>query len=315
MLAFLARKLPSVAVMLVVTAVVAFLLPRAGGVDAAQVAAGSEATLEEIQAVRIEMGLDRPLAVQFVEWLANLAQGDLGNSLITNRPVSQMIVGRLGSTLELAIVATLLMVVMGIGLGIAAGSARRGPIRALLDGALSVFLATPPHVTGLILILLLGIAWNLLPISGEVSILDDPLVGLSYVILPAFALALPQAAMIARLTAARMAQVRQEDFVDLAISKGVPPYRIVWNHILRNSLGTAIISTGMRVGELLAGAVVIEAIFARNGLGMLAVTSVASRDFNAVQIIVLGAVVIAVVTHLLSEILLAALDPRLRLEA
>ncbi len=314
MLGFLAKRLPSVVLMLVVTAVIAFLLPRLGAGDPAQVVAGSDATAEQVEAVREQMGLNRPLIVQFGDWAGGVLTGDFGTSLISNRPVSQIIAGRLGSTLELALAATLLMVVLGVGLGVLSGSAREGAARASLDGALSVFLATPPHVTGLILILFLGITWRVLPVSGEVSVLDDPLLGLSYLVLPAFALALPQAAMIARLIQARMAQVLQEDFIDLAIAKGVPPRRIAISHVLRNSLGTAVVATGVRVGELLAGAVVIEAIFARQGLGTLAVTAVQSRDYEVVQIVVLFAVVIAVLVHFASEILLAALDPRIRLD-
>lgn len=314
MLRFLAGRLPSVAFMLFVTSIVAFLLPRLGGGDPALVVAGSEATIEQVEAIRISMGLDRPLPVQYFDWLGGLLQGDLGRSLISNRPISQLIMSRLGSTLELALAATLLMVVIGLALGILAGSLTRGPGRAILDGGLSVFLATPPHVTGLVMILFFGIAWRLLPISGEVSILRDPVTGLSYLLLPALALALPQAAMIARLIQAKMYQVRQEDFVELARAKGVPPSRIALSHILRNSLGTAIVATGIRVGELLAGAVVMEAIFGRNGLGLMAVDAVSSRDYEVVQVLVLGAVVIAVLVHLLSEILLAALDPRIRLE-
>jgi len=314
MLGFLAKRLPSVVLMLVVTAVIAFLLPRLGAGDPAQVVAGSDATAEQVEAVREQMGLNRPLIVQFGDWAGGVLTGDFGTSLISNRPVSQIIAGRLGSTLELALAATLLMVVLGVGLGVLAGSAREGAARASLDGALSVFLATPPHVTGLILILFLGITWRVLPVSGEVSVLDDPLLGLTYLVLPAFALALPQAAMIARLIQARMAQVLQEDFIDLAIAKGVPPRRIAISHVLRNSLGTAVVATGVRVGELVAGAVVIEAIFARQGLGTLAVTAVQSRDYEVVQIVVLFAVVIAVLVHFTSEILLAALDPRIRLD-
>lgn len=314
MIGFLLRRLPSVVFMLLATSVIAFLLPRLAGGDPAQTIAGADATAEQVAAIRVELGLDQPVYAQYGRWLGDLLTGDLGTSLITSRPVGQLIMARLGSTLELAIVATIMMVILGIGLGILAGSIRKGASRAGLDGVVSVLLATPPHVTGLILILVLGITFSLLPISGEVSVLRDPLLGLSLLVMPALALALPQAAMIARLIQARMYQVRQEEFVDLAIAKGVPPRRIVLSHILRNSMGTAVVATGIRVGELLAGAVVIEAIFARNGLGLMAVDAVSSRDYQVVQIVVLGAVVIAVLVHLLSEILLAALDPRIRLQ-
>jgi peptide/nickel transport system permease protein len=314
MLAFLARRLPSVAFMLLATSIIAFLLPRLAGGDPAQTIAGADATPDQVEAIRQSLGLDQPLPAQYLTWLFDLLRGDLGTSLITNRPVGQLIYARLGSTLELALSASVLMIVLGIGLGILAGSVRRGPGRFGLDSAISVFLATPPHVTGLILILIFGISFNLLPISGEVSILRDPMTALSLLLMPALALALPQAAMIARLIQARMMQIRQEEFVDFARAKGVPRHRIVLSHILRNSMGTAVVATGIRIGELLAGAVVIEAIFARNGLGLMAVDAVNSRDYQVVQIVVLGAVVIAVLTHLLSEILLAALDPRIRLE-
>lgn len=315
MLRFVARRLPSVAFMLIVTSIIAFLLPRLTGGDPAQVVAGADATAEQVEAIRVRMGLDQPLPVQYLDWLGGVLRGDIGISLISNRPVSQLILSRLGSTLELALSATLLMVLFGLGLGILAGSATRGAGRAVLDAVLSVLLATPPHVTGLVLILLLGIVWQIFPISGEVSILRDPLRALTYLTLPAFALALPQAATIARLIQARMRQVRQEEFVDLARAKGVPARRIAISHVLRNSLGTAVVATGIRMGELLAGAVVIESIFGRNGLGLMAVEAVSSRDYQVVQVLVLGAVVIAVVVHLLSEILLAALDPRIRLES
>lgn len=300
--------------MLFATSIIAFLLPRLAGGDPAQTIAGADATADQVEAIRNSLGLDQPLPVQYCDWLLALLRGDLGTSLITNRPVGQLIYARLGSTLELAMTASVLMIVIGIGLGMLAGSVRRGPGRFGLDSAISVLLATPPHVTGLILILVFGISFNLLPISGEVSLLRDPIAGFSLIIMPALALALPQAAMVARLIQARMMQVRQEDFVDFATAKGVPRGRIVLSHILRNSMGTAVVATGIRIGELVAGAVVIEAIFARNGIGLMAVDAVSSRDYQVVQIVVLGAVVVAVVTHLVSEVLLAALDPRIRLE-
>jgi peptide/nickel transport system permease protein len=315
MLRFLARRLPSVLLMLAAASLIAFALPRLAGGDPAQAVAGSDATPEQVAAIRDSMGLNRPLPVQYLAWLGDVVTGDLGTSLITNRPVAQMIGARMGSTLELALAAAAIMVAIGVALGIAAGTVQRGLPRAVIDGLLGVLLATPPHVTGLILILLLGIGLELLPVSGEFSVLRDPARGLPYLILPAFALALPQAANIARLIQARMNQVRQEDFIDLAIAKGVPPRRITLLHILRNSIGTAVIAIGVRLGELLAGAVVIEAIFARNGLGTMAVQAVTSRDYDVVQILVLFAVLIAVAMNLLSEILLAMLDPRIRLEA
>jgi peptide/nickel transport system permease protein len=173
----------------------------------------------------------------------------------------------------------------------------------------------PPFLTGLLLILLFGIAFPILPVSGEVSIFEDPGLGIQYLLLPSIALALPQAAVIARLLKTNMIQVRSEDFVDLATAKGASPFRITRRHVLRNSLGSAVVVIGLRIGELLAGAIVVESIFARNGLGSLAVSSVQTRDYQVVQVLIVGAVFIAVVIQLLSEVALAALDPRIRLES
>ncbi|GLQ57067.1 ABC transporter permease [Devosia nitrariae] len=314
MFGFLLRKLPSVAMVAFISSIIAFVLPRLAPGDPALTIAGSDATPEQLAAVRERMGLLKPLYQQYFDWIFGMFRGDLGESFIMRRPVASVIGSRLESTLELALLAMLLMIIIGLALGIAAGSPRSKWARAVLDAMTTVFLATPPFLTGLLLILFLGIFVPILPISGEVGFLEDPLLALQYLILPAVALALPQAAIVARLLQTAMNSARGEDFVDLAKAKGVPPGQITRRHVLRNSLGTAVVALGLRAGDLLAGAIVIEAIFARNGLGSLAVYSVQSRDYVVLQVLILGAVVIAVFIQLFSEIILAALDPRIRLE-
>ncbi|MCB1407973.1 MAG: ABC transporter permease [Rhodobacteraceae bacterium] len=311
---FLLRKLPSVCAVALVSSVIAFILPRLAPGDPAVTVAGSDATPEQLEAVRELLGLNAPLIQQYLSWLSGVFRGDLGESFVMRRPVSTVIVDRMGSTLELAILAAILMIAMGLILGILAGTDRSRFGRAVLDVVTTLFLATPPFLTGLVLILLLGIVFPILPVSGEYSLLRDPWLGLQYLILPAFALALPQAAIVARLLQTSMRATRGEDFVDLARAKGVPPGQITRRHVLRNSLGPAVVAIGLRIGDLVAGAIVIEAIFARNGLGALAVYSVQSRDYYVLQALILGAVIVAVLLQLLSEIVLASLDPRIRLE-
>lgn len=315
MIRFLLRKLPSVAMVALISSIIAFILPRLAPGDPAVAVAGSDASPEQLAAVREQMGLLKPLPEQYFDWLFGLFRADLGQSFMMRRPVATVIGARLESTLELAALAMILMIVIGLVLGILAGSPRRPWARAILDAITTVCLATPPFLTGLLLILLLGIVFPILPVSGEVGMLKDPLRALQFLILPATAMALPQAAMVARLLQTSMNTMRGEDFVDLAKAKGVSPTRITWRHVLRNSLGTAVVALGLRAGDLLAGAIVIEAIFARNGLGNLAVYSVQTRDYAVLQVLILGAVVIAVFIQLFSEIILAALDPRIRLEA
>ena len=314
MFLFLLRKVPSVLMILIISSIIAFLLPRLAPGDPAVVLAGADSSPETVAAIREALGLNLPLWQQYLSWIGGLFTGDLGQSFILQRPVGDLIVARLASTIELTVLATIIMLIVGFTLGILGGSPRSRVARAILDMFNTIFLATPPFLTGLLLILGLGIAWPILPVSGEVSILEDPWLGLQYLILPAAALALPQAAVIARLLQTSMLTVRGEDFVDLAVLKGVGPRQITRRHVLRNSVGAAVVVIGLRIGELLGGAIVVEAIFARNGLGTLAVTSVLSRDYLVIQVLILGAVFIAVLIQLLSEIVLAALDPRIRLK-
>jgi peptide/nickel transport system permease protein len=315
MLGYLVRRFPSLLAMFAASTVVAFALPRLAPGDPAVTAAGPDAPPEVIAAIRTDMGLDRPLAQQYWQWLTGLFRGDLGTSYTTGRPVSELIADRLPSTIELAIAAGLLFVVIGFALGIVTSTSRSPAVRAVLDGVNSVLLAAPPFLTGLLLILLLGIVFPVLPASGEVSVLDDPNFGIQYLILPATALALPQAATLARLLDTSMSATRREDFIDLAHAKGLRPGRIVRRHILRNSLGPPLVIIGLRLGELLAGAIVVEAIFGRHGLGSLAVSSVQSRDYFVIQILIVAAVLIATILQMATEVGAAALDPRVRLGA
>lgn len=313
MVRFLLGKLPSFILVVVACSVIAFLLPRLAPGDPAVVLAGPDASPETVAGIREALGLDEGLWVQYGHWIGGVLRGDLGQSYILHRSVSSLIVDRLGSTLELAALAAIIMIAVGVGLGVLGGSRRSAATRMVVDVFNTIFLATPPFLAGLLLILLLGFAVPVLPISGELSFLEDPAIGIQFLILPAIALALPQAAVIARMLQTEMLGIRGEDFVDLAKAKGVAPALITRRHVIPNSLGAVVVVIGLRIGELLAGAIVVEAIFARNGLGNLIITSVQTRDYLVVQALVLGAVMIAVIIQLLSEIALAALDPRVRL--
>lgn len=314
-LTYLLRKIPSVALVLLATSVVAFLLPRMAPGGPATAVAGPDATEAQLEAVRLELGLDQPLPVQYLSWLFGVFQGDFGTSFVFRRPVVDLVVSRLGSTVELALLAGGVMLIVGIGLGILGGAARRKTTRVVVDTTNTLLLATPAFLLALLFIVLFGVTWRILPISGEVALLENPAIGIQYLILPALALGLAQAPGIARLLQSTMLTTRSEDFVDLARSKGASTTRVTLRHIVRTSLGPAVVVIGLRAGDLLGGAVIIEAIFARNGLGQLAVQAAGMRDYEVIQILILGAVFIAVLSQLLTEIVLAALDPRVRLEA
>jgi peptide/nickel transport system permease protein len=313
MIRFLVRKVPSVVFVLFATSIVAFALPRLAPGDVAVTLAGTDPTAANIAAIRQQLGLDRSVVVQYADWMSGLLHGNLGQSFLLHRSVASLIGDRLESTLELAALAALLVIVMGTTLGILAGSTKRRWARTSLDLTNTFFIAIPSFLTGLALILYFGVLHRWLPVSGEVSLLHDPSIGIQYLILPAFALALPSAAVVARLLQTEMATVKNEEYIDLALSKGASPRRITVRHVLRNSVGTAVVAIGLQMGNLLAGAVIIEAIFNRNGLGQLAVSSVQTRDFTVLQVLILAVVFVAVICQIFTEIILAALDPRIRL--
>jgi len=313
MIRYLMRKVPSVVFVLFTSSVVAFALPRLAPGDVAVTLAGSDPTAANIAAIRRQLGLDRSPVVQYWDWISGLFHGDLGQSYLLHRSVASLIGDRLESTVELALFATLLVVVIGTTLGVLAGSTRRWWARATLDLSNSILVAVPSFLTALALILVFGVYHRWLPVSGEASVLHDPAIGIQYLVLPAVALALSPAGGVARLLQTEMARVRGEDYIDLALAKGASPKRITLRHVLRNSFGTAVVAIGLEIGTLLAGAVVIESVFNRNGLGQLAVSSVTSRDFTVLQVLILGVVCVAVICQIVTDLILAALDPKIRL--
>ena len=315
MIRYLLRRLPSIVVVIFLASIVAFLLPRLAPGDPATIIAGPDATLDVIEAIRREAGLDQPLILQYLNWVAGLFQGDLGTSYVNNRPISELILSRAESTLELAALAAFFMIVLALILGVLGGSIRSRTGRTVLDIVSTVMISMPAFLVGLVFIVIFGVVLKVLPVSGELNMSEDFFGGLEYLLLPALAIALSHAAVIARLLQTSMLTNRGEEFVDLATAKGASPLRITFRHVVPASLDTAIVAIGLRIGELIGGAIIIEAIFSRSGLGQLMIQSINSRDYFVVQALVIGAVIIAILSQLISEIVVASLDPRIRLES
>lgn len=315
MIRYLIRRLPSVAVVIFLASIVAFLLPRLAPGDPAVILAGSDADPDVIAAIRKDLGLDRPLIEQYLSWMSGIFQGDLGISLVNKRPISELILNRAESTLELAGLAALFMIIFALILGVLGGSLRSKFGRTVLDIVSTMMVSMPAFLVGLIFIVVFGVILKVLPVSGQLNMSEDFWGGLEYLLLPAIAIALSHAAVIARLLQTSMLTSRGEEYVDLAVVKGASPTRITFRHVLPASLDTAIVAIGLRIGELIGGAIIIEAIFSRSGLGQLMIQSINTRDYFVVQALVIGAVIIAIISQLISEIVVASLDPRIRLEA
>ncbi|WP_371544559.1 ABC transporter permease [Streptomyces sp. NBC_00554] len=310
MLRYALRRVPSALLVLLVASVLVFGVLRLAPGDPAVVLAGPDASAATVAEVRSSLGLDAALPVQYWTWLTGVLTGDLGTSFILGAPITELIWHSLGNTLELTAAALLLALAGGGAAGIVLGTARRA---RLLSGAVHLALAVPPYVTGVLLVLVLAVTFRVLPASGHESLLADPVIGVQYLLLPALCLALPTGAVLARFLAASLRRSRQEDFVRTGRAKGVTEGRLLARHVLPGALPPVVTVLGIQVGQLLGGAIVVEAVYAWPGVGQLLLQAVLSRDYLLVQDLLLFAVAVFVVLQTLTDLVQAGLDPRARI--
>ena len=274
---------------------------------ARRIAPSGEATPADIERARRELGLDRPFAVRYVDWVAAAAHGDLGRSFARQTPVRDEIGRRIGATAALAGAALAITVVLGTPLGIAAALAHRGRLDHLLRVLSLLGASTPGFFLAYLLIALLATDLHLLPVAG-----DENAAGL---VLPAVTLAAGPAATLGRLLRASLLEVLADDFVRTARAKGMSGFRVVWVHALPNASIPVLTVLGGVLGHLLAGAVIVEFIFAWPGLGRLTVEAVAERDYPMIEGLVTFSAAVFLVLNLLVDLAYAVLDPRIRLGA
>jgi ABC-type dipeptide/oligopeptide/nickel transport system permease component len=298
-----ARLLATVPLLLGITLAI-FLAMRLIPGDPAIVFAGDRATREDVERLRGQLGLDQPLPVQYGRFLAQLARGDLGRSIRSGRPVAAEIAGRFRYTLALGLAAIAVTVVAGVPLGILGAVRRRTWVDrgSLLLSLLGI--SAPAFVLGVLLQLLFAVRLGLLPTAGA----DTGW----HLVLPALALGAFPIANVARLTRASLLEVLGQDYVRTARAKGLGEGAVVWRHALRNALIPTVTIVGLQLGYMLGGAVLVEVVFAWPGLGRYLVQSIGSRDYPAVQGVVLIVTAGYVLINALVDLAYAALDPRLR---
>jgi peptide/nickel transport system permease protein/oligopeptide transport system permease protein len=271
--------------------------------DPARVIAGLLATPEDVERVRQDMGLDKPLWVQYGNFLGSLLRLNLGTSAHTNSPVLEEIWSRLPYTVELAVVALTIAVVVGVLAGVAAAMRRNTPLDLLIS-SFSVFgVSMPVYWLGLMMIIVFAIDLHLLPAAGA----EQP----TSIIMPAVTLALFSLGLIARMTRSSMLEVLGQDYVRTARAKGAPFRSVVFRHALRNALLPIMTVIGLQFGALLGGAVVTETVYSWPGVGRLLVESIFFRDYPMMQGLVLMFGTTFVVINLLVDLLYAYVDPRI----
>jgi peptide/nickel transport system permease protein len=263
-------------------------------------------------AIRHELGIDRSLPTQYINWVGGILHGDFGHSYFSQFPVTTLIGQRIGATVELAVMAML------FGLAIAVPAATLGAIwrNRVVDGLLSGFaalgMATPAFVTGIVLIIVFGLKLHWLPTQGYVSFQNHPFESIKTTLLPAITLGISVAAPTLRILRTSLLEIGSASYIRTAQGKGLLRRQVVIRHLLPNASIPALTTVGVVVGHLLGGAVVVEYVFARQGLGTLLVDSVFQRDYGVLQALVLIAAAAFITTSLIVDILYGVIDPRLR---
>ncbi len=312
MIGYILRRLVALGLTLLAAALVIFVVLEILPGDPAAVTLGLNAAPEALAALRTEMGLDKPAALRFVIWLGGLVTGDLGQSYTYRVPVLQLITERMAVTLPLALMAIALATAIGIPLGMLAAS-RHG---RLADAGVMVFaqagLAIPNFWFGLLLVLVFAVGLGWLPAGGFPGWQAGIGVSLKALLMPALALALPQAAIIARVTRSSMLDTLQEDFVRTARAKGLSEGTTMRRHALRNALIPVVTILGLQFSVLIAGAIIIENVFALPGLGRLVFQAIAQHDLIVVKDLVMLFAGLAILINFAVELLYGLIDPRLR---
>lgn len=296
------RLMLSIPVLLGVTGIVFAILHLMPG-DPVRIMAGARASEARVQEIRLQLGLEQPIALQYLRWLGKVARGDLGTSIASKRSVAQIIGERIFFTLRLMVTTLIISVTLGIGLGVlAAIHHQKWPDHLITSLSLFSF-SMPGFWLGLMLILVFGLWLRWTPLSGHQ--------GVGALVLPSLTLALPDVGVLARLVRAEMLEVMGEEYLRTAHAKGLPPRLVYYRHALRNALIPVSVILFLSLPWLLGGAVVVEIIFAWPGMGRLMVEALFQKDFPVVQGLLLIFALSTVLANLLSDLVVVLLDPRI----
>jgi peptide/nickel transport system permease protein len=276
---------------------------------------GLDADPKAAAALRAKFALDQPLPVRFLAWFSHLVTGDLGRSIQSGRPVLNMVGTALLPTLELGLVSLLISLLVAIPAGVISASRRNSAADYGVSLVSLAGLSLPSFWLAILLILFFAIRLKLFPSSGYVAFGDDPRAALMHIALPALTLGVAMAAATMRMTRAAMLDVLSADYIRTARAKGLPWRRVIWHHALRNALIPVTTLIGLQLGQLMGGVVVTETVFAWPGIGKLTVDAIFARDFPVVQGAILASAVLFVVINLVTDLLYAVLDPRLRVRS
>ena len=312
MLGFVARRLLYLVPVLVAVSLLTFLIASLLPGDLAYTILGDQATPEKVAALRHDMGLDQPIWWRYLSWLGNVLQGDFGRSFRTGQTVLQAVAERLPVSLELMILAQLGALAIGIPLAIACAVRSGSAFDRFMTGTAFSMLSVPAFLSAILLIYLFAVELRWLPATGYVPFHEDPIGNLRCFLLPSLTLALGEWPVLMRVLRSDMIATLQEDYIAMARAKGLKPSRILLVHALKPSSLTLVTVTGINIGRLIGGTVIVESIFALPGIGRLLLSAIFTRDLIILQGVVLIVAVGYVLINFIVDLLYAVLDPRIR---
>jgi ABC-type dipeptide/oligopeptide/nickel transport system permease component len=325
------RILGAIPVLLGISFLVFMLMHIAPG-DPVSLLLGDDATPADVEQLRRELGLDKPLLVQYWDFLSRAVRGDFGRSLKFNEPVMKLVFERLPATLELAFISLIVAIIIAVPLGVYSAIKHN----SLFDHAgMSIALigvSLPNFWLGIMLIYFLGGHLNLLPVAGRIEygievkaithlyLVDSLITGnftafwsaLKHLLMPAFTLGTSLAAIVTRISRSSVLEVMRQDFITTARAKGLNEKTVIWRHILRNAMITIVTILGLQLGALLNGSVITETVFSYPGIGELLIQSISARDYKLTQVLILFFAVIYFVVNLLTDFLYSWIDPRIK---
>jgi peptide/nickel transport system permease protein len=309
---YIVRRLLGMIPALLGISILVFLLIHLIPGDPISAMLGRVSDPEVLAAVRAEYGLDRPLSIQYFVWLGNVVQGNLGYSISNGAPVSDLVFGRLPATLYLLAGGLCVALLLAAPIGILAAAKRDTWIDLSGTTVSLIFMSIPSFWLAILLILLLAVHWGLLPATGYVPPREDLSGFLKCLVMPSLALGVSEAGFIARLLRSSMLDVLHQDYVTVARAKGVRERRVIYRHAIPNALIPVITVVAIEVGYLLGGAIIIERVFAYPGMGLLTITAISTRDYPLIQGTILVFAVFFLLINLLTDLLYAVIDPRIK---
>ena len=307
---FVLRRLLSIIPVLLLVSMMVFGLIHLIPGDPAMAILGSSAEPDQVEQMRERLGLNQPLPVQYWKWLTSVLSGDMGLSLISDEPVTELIKDRLPTTLTIALAAFLLSLAISLPAGILAALRHNRYADYIFMGLVILAVSVPSFWLALLFMLWFSVELELLPMMGWVSVFDDFWRGLQYLLLPALSLACIMGAIVARMTRSSMLEVLREDYIVTALAKGTPRRLIIMKHALKNAFAPVLTILGFQVGFLLGGTVVIEDVYSIPGIGRLIFGAITNRDYPVVQGCILMVTTLYVLINASVDVAYAYFDPR-----